>query len=213
MDGRARSTYEHGALWTLDLQAPLPAAVTPLCPATFAEAGREETAALAAAMGLPDAGEIRRRFAAGRRCFVERCDGRLAAYGWVSTGPEHVGEMERTFRVPDDEVYIWDCATLPEFRGRRLYSALLSGILVRMRADGVPRAWIGAGLVNRPSVRGIVNAGFQPVVQVVYARRLALHVLRISGEPGAPRPLVRAARRIVLTGREWALGPLVVGIG
>jgi ribosomal protein S18 acetylase RimI-like enzyme len=115
--------------------------------------------------------------------------------------------------MPDGEVYIWNCATLPEYRGQRLYSALLSYMLAQLRAEGVPRAWIGAALANRASVNGIVIAGFQPVIRVAYARLFNVHYMWVTRSPEAPRRLVAAARRIVITGREWTLGPLVLGTG
>lgn len=166
-------------------------------------------------MGLQGPEEFMSHLKSGRRCFLATRDEpgkeEIIAYGWVSQKREYVGELERTFRLRDREVYIWDCVTMPDYRGLRLYSALLSFMLVTLRAEGVPRAWIGAGVANRPSVQGIVNAGFQPVLTLVYRRILGLHYIWIVYAPGVPRHVMSAARRLILTGRELQFGPLVVG--
>ena len=67
-------------------------------------------------------------------------------------------------------------------------------------------------LANRPSVKGIVTAGFQPVIRLVYARLFNLHYMWIINFPQAPGQLVADARRMVITVRELALGHLVVGV-
>jgi GNAT superfamily N-acetyltransferase len=208
-----RWTTERGVLWSLDLSAPDLPMIQPRVPTTFAELRPDEIAQLAPAIGPGGFDTVHERLRAGRRCFVACVDGHLATYGWVSYDEERVGEMERSFRFPPCEVYVWDCSTLPQYQGQRLYSALLSYIAHRLRGEGVRRAWIGAGVANQPSTRGIANAGFRPVASGFYARILAAHIMWVSGVPGAPKELVTASRRIMVTGREVALGPLAVGVG
>ena len=53
----------------------------------------------------------------------------LAAYGWVSFGEEFVGELGLHLKLLPGEAYIWDCVTVPAFRQKHLYSALLGYIL------------------------------------------------------------------------------------
>ena len=148
---------ERGILWGIRLDQTSP----PIEPRRKASFGEIKTAdpALAAAMGLPNPNEIQARLASGRRCLAARVDDKIVAYGWVSLTPEYIGEQERELKVAQGEAYIWDCATLPEYRGARLYSALLSAILNTLRAEGLERAWIGASVENRASLRGFANAG------------------------------------------------------
>ncbi len=134
------------------------------------------------------------------------------AYGWLSFGQEGVGELERAFRLPPGEAYVWDCATLPAYRGRHLYSALLTHLLAALAAEGVRRVWIGASLENRPSIRGFQRAGFQPALRLRYTRLAGLHGLWVSPLDGAAPALFAAARTVILTGREWRVGPLVLGL-
>jgi hypothetical protein len=99
--------------------------VTPRIPAVLHEVRAEDASALAFAMALPDSKAVQRRFSTGRRCFAAWVGDEIAAYGWLSHSRECIGELERELKMQPDEVYIWDCATLPKYRQQRLYSALL----------------------------------------------------------------------------------------
>jgi len=199
---------EHGTLWASDAPADL---VEPRVAANFGELHPPDAEALAGAIGLPDAEALRRRFAGARRCYAAWVGGRIAGYGWASQGSECVGELERAFHMPAGEAYVWDCATLPDYRGRRLYSALLSHMLIDLRRAGVRRVWIGASIDNRPSIRGFATAGFQPILRVRYLRLANLRCCWATSYPEAPERLVAAARRMIAARHERALGPLIAG--
>jgi ribosomal protein S18 acetylase RimI-like enzyme len=93
------------------------------------------------------------------------------------------------------EAYIWDCVTLPAFRRRGLYVALLRHIVGVLRAEGLRRLWIGASLDNTPSIRGFRSAGFRPVLRLIYLRVLGLRGNWLVGDAAAPAALVADARR------------------
>ncbi len=203
--------FERGTLWAVELDRQTPAPVPPRLAAVFREAHRESAELLAAAMGLPQPEPVLRRLAAGRRCFAAWIEGRIAAYGWVSQAAECIGELEREIQLPAGEAYIWDCVTLPPYRRQRLYSALLSHIVARLHGQSVQRVWIGSSLDNRASIRGFANAGFRPVVELVYARLFELCCLWMIRHRTAPDHLVRAARRALTTDRERVWGSVMVG--
>lgn len=186
--------YERGTMWAIASIAHVSVTATPRITASFGEARREDAEVVAAAMGLDGVADVIERLAAGRRCFVARVDGAVAAYGWVSRGEERIGELERPFHMAAGEAYIWDCATLPPYRGKGLYGALLSHMVAALREDGVQRIWIGASLGNQPSVRGFASAGFQPVITLTYLRVLRFHGVWIRDAPNAPPALTRDVR-------------------
>jgi ribosomal protein S18 acetylase RimI-like enzyme len=168
--------------------------VVPGREAVLREAHPDDAKALASAMGLANVAEAQRRFDAGRRCFVALVDGVIASYGWVSHGVESIGELERSFRMAPDEAYIWDCATLPPYRGQHLYCALLDHIVTMLCHDGTRRIWIGASLDNTPSIRGFASAGFQPVLTLTYLRLLGIRRVWMAGDTAASSALVTRAR-------------------
>ena len=87
-------------------------------------------------------------------------------YGWVATREASIGELNLTFSLPAGELYLWDFATLPGWRGRGLYPRLLQGILQAERAS---RYWIIYAPENFASGVGIRKAGFQEVGQLSFA--------------------------------------------
>lgn len=202
---------EDGTLWALETSDGLP----PLCRARvetkFEEVQAGDIDSLAAAMNLSTPEPVRQRLHSGRRCFILKVGDEIATYGWVTHGVECVGELERQFYLHDDEAYIWDCSTIPAWRGQRCYSALLSQIIYRLHGESVARLWIGASRQNQPSVRAFANAGFNRVVDVVYRRFYRLTLMWIQSANSAPRPLVSAAYRILLNEHERRVGPLLIG--
>lgn len=190
----SRWAFERGILWGVELDAPTPR-VEPKLEARFQECGPDTAIALAAAMALRDAGQVRDRLATGRRCMLAWVGDEIAAYGWISVRPEYISEQEREIALQANEAYIWNCATLPAFRGRRLYIALLGEILAVLRAQGVRRAWIGTALSNLPSLRAFATAGFQPALTLTFARLGRFHCLRIGVPRDAAGALTDAARR------------------
>ncbi len=213
MSSRKAFAYERGKFWAVELtqNGQMLNPISPGSPATFAEAGNESAEALGLAMGTAGALPALKRLAAGRRCFAARVDGQVASYCWVSTDAECIGEMEHEIRLPAGEAYIWDCATLPAYRGKHLYVALLTYITHRLQEEGLRRVWIGSSLDNIPSIKAFARAGFQPVMAVYYARLFSLGVLVTARSPGAPEVLVFAARNMLATERQRYWGPLLFG--
>jgi len=205
------STVEYGTLWAVEPGTRLPPICAARVEAVFEELGLADASALAIAMNLPTPEPILRRLHHNRRCFGLKVAGQIASYGWVTRGAECVGELERQFRLRDDEAYIWDCGTVPAWRRQRCYSALLSHLIDRLHHERVPRIWIGASQRNQPSIRAFTNAGFQRVVDVTYRRFYHLTLLWIRQAPSARHPLTLAAYRILLNDHERRFGQLIIG--
>jgi ribosomal protein S18 acetylase RimI-like enzyme len=186
--------FERGTLWVRECGGKDVAPVVPAREAILREAHLSDAETLASAMGIATVAEVRQRFDAGRRCFVALVDGAIASYGWASHGVESIGELERSFRMSPDEVYIWDCATLPPYRGQHLYCALLDLIVTTLCRAGTHRIWIGASLDNTPSIRGFATAGFQPVLTLTYLRLLGIRRVWTAGSAAASPALVTRAR-------------------
>src|SRR5215471_3739545 len=193
--------YERGALWVMECDAPATGPVDAQVAATYSEVGAEAAGALVTAMGISD-GAVVDRLADGSRCFVARVADGIAAYGWVSEAVESIGELERPFHMRKGEAYIWDCATLPRYRRQGLYTSLLRTMATTLQREGARRLWIGASLDNRPSLRGIASAGFQPVIKMTYLRLFRWKYVWVSDYPTASPMVAVEARRGLLTGSK-----------
>ena len=129
-----------GTIWVLHVDQEMPA-VAPRLRAEFSCLTLDLAPALAASTNSLSLTEITKRIESGRQCHVARVDGQIAAYGWVSFVEEDIGELNLRIKLLAGEAYIWDCATLPAFREKLLYSALLSTSL----ASFAPKTYAALG--------------------------------------------------------------------
>jgi GNAT superfamily N-acetyltransferase len=186
----------------LNLDEPLPL-VVPRVQVEFRRVDLESAPAFATSIdSITLAESTTKRLESGRQCYAAWMAGQLAAYGWVSFEDEYIGELNLRLKLLAGEAYIWDCATLPAYRGKRLYSALLVYILGELRAQGLCRAWIGADLDNVASQRGMARAGFHHVADLVIERVLAIRQVWVTGLPEVPDSIVAEARRAFLNDRD-----------
>jgi hypothetical protein len=197
-----------GTLWLLNLNEPLLVGPKPRIAVNYQRIDSEAAPSLAQAMGLDSPEEVLKRFGAGKRCYIGIVEGVLTTYGWVTFDEELIGELGMHIRLAPGEAYIWDCATLPEYRGLRLYPALLWHIILELQAQGLRRIWIGADADNLPSQIGMRLCGFHPIADFVLDYALALHSSWIRGHPGAPEQLVEDARHALLGAhhKAWLAG-------
>jgi ribosomal protein S18 acetylase RimI-like enzyme len=184
-----------GTFWVFNLDWPLPLDLEPKGSGTFARLNVESAPTLAQAMGLADAAEVFRRLAGERRCYAIWSASALSAYGWVSFREAHIGELGLQLQLEPGEAYIWDCATLPAFRRRHYYTALLIHILQELRAEGLCRVWIGADADNTISMRAFARTGFMWVSELCIDQSGAKY---LRGRPGVADILVDTTRRILL---------------
>jgi hypothetical protein len=128
---------------------------------------------------------VQERFARGCRCFAVVLDGAIAGYGWLSTGPEWIGEVQSEIRPRKAESYIWNCVTLAGHRRKGIFKSLVAGISEATRQTGVGRVWIGS--VAIPAEKALRPLGFQPAAHfrtIRFAGLFASSVRFVDGELG-----------------------------
>jgi GNAT superfamily N-acetyltransferase len=142
-----------------------------------------------------------RRLAAGREGYVgeimESPDRPVAVtYGWVALSAEPLGNTGCAFNPPPAEAYLYDFATVPDYRGRGFYPALLRFILANLAGQGVKRAWIGTEPGNDTSARSIKRAGFTKVADTTYLPGDSQHPPRfeLKAVPDVSPELFKAAQ-------------------
>jgi GNAT superfamily N-acetyltransferase len=125
------------------------------------------------------------RMARGCRPFAAWVDGGIAGYGWLSTHPEWIGELQLEIAPRPGEAYIWNCVTLPEHRRQGIFRSLLIGIPAALRREQMRRSWIGS--VAIPAENAVGSAGFAAALQftaVTHADLIWLSVKRpADGDP------------------------------
>jgi GNAT superfamily N-acetyltransferase len=120
-------------------------------------------------------GQVARNYgrarAAQRTLHTVMVDGRLAGWGF-SYLPEAQAELTETpgvtLQFEPGAASLYDFHTIPEFRGRKLYQALLGEIVRRRFAEGVPVAYITVLEKNAASRVAIERAGFTLRRRTIY---------------------------------------------
>lgn len=121
--------------------------------------------------GIYDPSTVSERLASGRKGYVGEVtqgnDGQrqpmMVTFGWVSFQAEPMGSTGICFQPAPGDAWLFDFATLPEFRGRGYYPTLLRHILADLAQQNVRLAWIGTAPGNDTSAHSIARAGFQLV--------------------------------------------------
>jgi hypothetical protein len=114
------------------------------------------------------------RLASGRdRCYAALLRGRLAAYIWLATGSiEAEHNRGRTaasgvpISFPANSVFVYKAYTRSEYRGRRLYAALLAGAMRELTSEGVTRLITTADWTNDAAVAACRRLGFRELGKI-----------------------------------------------
>jgi CelD/BcsL family acetyltransferase involved in cellulose biosynthesis/ribosomal protein S18 acetylase RimI-like enzyme len=112
---------------------------------------------------------------AGRSFHTIVVNGKLAGWGYsyLPTEPAQLTETPGAIlEFEPNAASLYDFHVLPEFRGRRLYQALLTGILRERFADGAARAYITVLESNTASRKAIERVGFRVMRRNLYRRLL-----------------------------------------
>jgi hypothetical protein len=133
---------------------------------------------LIASVMEPDGDLVPSRLARDCLCFAAYENGGLRGYGWLSRGPEWIGELQLEIRPREREAYIWNCVTLAEHRRRGVFTSLVAGMSVAVRRLGARRVWIGS--VDIPAEKALAPLGFRPALQFDVHTPPGLHVMRVS---------------------------------
>ena len=151
-------------------------------------------AELAGAMEV-SASEVRERLGRGCRAFVARSRAdAVVSWVWVSTGREWAPPLRQYLYFTPDECYGWSAGTLPDHRGRGLFTALLRYAGWRMAQEGCRWTWGGIEDANVASQRANAAAGFRPILRVTAVHDPAPTRLRVRAADYADPELVRRAR-------------------
>lgn len=138
------------------------------------------------------------RLARGCRCFGAWLGDDLAGYGWLSSGPEWIGEIDLEITPGAGEAYIWNCLTLPAQRRKGVFRALMAGIAARAHEERMSRLWIGS--VAIPAEKAVPQVGFVPVLHFSSEVLSGIRWLKVRSETGVEPVLLVAGREVLAVG-------------
>ncbi|HSS62197.1 MAG TPA: GNAT family N-acetyltransferase [Candidatus Limnocylindrales bacterium] len=136
---------------------------------------------------------VEHRLARGCRCFVAWIDGGVGGYGWLSSGPEWIGEVQLEIRPRTGEGYLWNCVTLPGHRRKGIFRSLLIGVGEHVRKEGLHRLWVGS--IAMPAEKAMGQAGFRPALRFTSMTLAGFQIARV--DPTSDRALADAASSVL----------------
>jgi GNAT superfamily N-acetyltransferase len=140
----------------------------------------------------PEGDLVQRRLARGCLCFAAFEAGAVVGYGWLSRGPEWIGEIQLEIKPRDREAYIWNCVTVDKHRRRGVFRSLVIGITTAARRLGARRVWIGS--VAIPAEKALEPI-FRPALHFDSTTIAGLHLMRVTAS--AQRDLAADASSVV----------------
>lgn len=143
-----------------------------------------DDAALVAGLAQLDHEEVVSRMEQANQAYVAYLRDQPIAYGWSAAKLGAIYELDLVFEIPPGNRYLWDFATLPEWRGCGVYPRLLQAI-IEQEQPAAQYFWIGHTADNDVSQRGILKAGFQMVEAMVMTSAGELKILPIDSSPRA----------------------------
>jgi GNAT superfamily N-acetyltransferase len=139
------------------IDAPAPPGVVP----PGVEVGVADRPLAAGDVGVGWHPQAAERLRDGQACAIARHETEVVAYCWLARTPVWVGEIGHSVVPGPEDVYLYDAFTMPGWRGRGLFSAVISPLLALARSWRRSRALIFVGAGNRASRRAIERAGFE----------------------------------------------------
>jgi GNAT superfamily N-acetyltransferase len=146
----------------------------------------------------PEGDLVSARLVRGCRCFGAWSGDVLAGYGWLSSGPEWIGELDLEIRPGAGEAYVWNCATLPDHRRKGVFRDIVAGLTALARAERLSRLWIGTVAV--PAEKAVPQAGFAPVLHFSTEVLSGVRWLKVVAEEMVEPGLLAAGREVLAVG-------------
>lgn len=107
--------------------------------------------------------EFEKRREQGHLLYELMVEGIPVSYGWLAAPGVPVGILhELNMRVPDHALYIWDCATPPQHRGKGYFQILLKG-MIQSQGPQTSIALVAVDSNNTASRAALKRVGFQPL--------------------------------------------------
>ncbi|UCD84910.1 MAG: GNAT family N-acetyltransferase, partial [Deltaproteobacteria bacterium] len=124
---------------------------------------------------------VNTRLNQGEICGTAWFNSEIVSYCWLVFRQAEVGEIDQVIKLRSDELYLYDAFTLPEYRGKGFFPALLTAVLSFAKSQDYTRALIFSLRDNRPSVRGIEKAGFCLLKSIYFIKIMGLPLCLSGG--------------------------------
>lgn len=160
-----------------------------ICPTTsgltFRAAQFSDAEGYARDIGTDSRATFRTRLTDTTSCYLVLAGDRIVHASWVTTSSAWTAELRAYVTPPDGSAYVYESFTGPQVRGRGIYPMTLRCICAELNSRGIARVYIGVDAANRPSLRAITKASFEPIFSIGYASRFGRLEVGAPEGPGA----------------------------
>ncbi len=136
-----------------------------------------------AAHGAFNASDVDDFVSRGARCLGAFVGPRLVGYVWIHYDYYRFLFFDHQIVLGPGEAFVGPAFVAPEYRGSRIYPALLTQSFRELAKEGFRVAYGNVGVTNTASIRGIVRAGFRPVKRITAVRLFRRFLAWKSEEP------------------------------
>ena len=96
----------------------------------------------------------------------------ICGYLWITTKDEYIPDIDYMFDVPQSSMYIYNVRTKKRFRGKGIFTVLLSNVCPILRSEGFLEAYSAVLADNIASIRGFEKYGFVKYRKTIFRKRL-----------------------------------------
>jgi ribosomal protein S18 acetylase RimI-like enzyme len=116
---------------------------------------------------------VQTRFRYGQTCYIALDQGRLIYFVWVSTYDVPKCLTSYFVKLKPGEVCMYHALCLPEYRGRKIHSSIMSLRLNDLQGKSFDKAYVDCRINNMPQMNTLQKHGFE-----IYKR---VFVLTVAG--------------------------------
>ncbi len=108
---------------------------------------------------------IRKMLKNGKQGLLGYIEGRCVHRSWYQNSKGKVLIYKfLPYYLKENEIYIHDCVTAPEMRGKNIYPFTLA--FIARKFENIENVYVATNIRNEPSKRGILKAGFKPLKEM-----------------------------------------------
>lgn len=113
-------------------------------------------------------------------CFIITCNKKIIHHSLVSLNKRYRPPIDCTY-ICRNSIYIYDCWTEPNYRGRTIYPFMLQYICNYFKKDKLS-AFMDIWSNNKSSIRGAKRAGFKKISSVIIIKIQNLKIVIIPNK-------------------------------
>jgi ribosomal protein S18 acetylase RimI-like enzyme len=136
--------------------------VIPKVPVSIKQSTIDDMGKLASIVDKDKYFRFQQRFKQGKICFIALDKDKVVAFSWISFQNEYIPEWECGIKLNDNEAYVFDSFIDPDYRHKRLHSALIYQKFLYLQKQGYQKAIGYVEINNTYSLKALVSSGHRP---------------------------------------------------